>query len=137
MSYRRLNILAPVKIFGNLVNGIGVKFSFTLGDGTTTKWIPSPEVTHIFDIPGSYVITITATSETSGFVSHSAMYDVDDAIKDVKFDCPRAVEVGHIVECNGTILRGSRVNITAMFENGQHEHYMLSKYYFPYSLLLF
>lgn len=127
MRHRRLAILEPVKIFASLVNGQSVSFTFNFGDDTTSRQLSIPEARHIYDKPGSYIITVRANNVLSGFVSASTVYDVDEPASGVSLVCPQAVEVGHILECNGTIFHGSRVNITVTFGNGRHIPLMLSK----------
>lgn len=123
-----LEILKPVNIYGNLSNGLDVYYTFNLGDGTQiTRASNQPIVRHIYDQPGSYVVTFTASNAMSGSVSSSRVYKVDDLVAGVKLDCPRSAKVGQVVECSGTMARGSRVNTTFAFTSGHSERLSVSK----------
>ena len=137
IARRNIAILEPLEIISSLVNGRQVSFTYTFGDGTKSELLSTLDAYHIYDKPGSYIVQVTATNAISGDVFASTVYDVDAPVTGVNFACPEAVEVGHTVECNGTIFHGSRVNITVMFGNGGHSDLMLSKqvFVFLYSTL--
>ncbi|XP_048582698.1 polycystic kidney disease and receptor for egg jelly-related protein [Nematostella vectensis] len=126
-----LNILEPVNIHGGITNGINVSYVFDLGDGTlVTKPSSEPKARHIYDKPGSYVVTATASNIISGEVVASEVYNVDDPRNNIRLTCPRAAEVGQIVECNGTMDRGSRVNSTFVFSDGRTDRMSISSRYY-------
>ena len=74
MNTRLMNlpVLKPVTISGNLTNGMNVTFSFDLGDGSKSLE-PSnvPQVRHIYDQPGSYIVSMTATNPVTGSITVS------------------------------------------------------------------
>lgn len=126
---KSLGILVPVFVRGNLSNGIDVYFTFNLGDGTqVTKPSTKPIVRHIYDQPGSYVVTFIASNTISGSVWTSAVYKVDDPIQGVRLDCPWSAKVGQVVECIGSLSRGSRANTTFAFTSGHSERMSISEY---------
>lgn len=55
------------------------------------------------------------------------MYDVDDPLGPVELHCPKSVPLGSWVECNGSLIRGTRINTTFSFEDGQYESISLSE----------
>ena len=124
-----LPLLEPVTLSASLVNGRNATFGFELGDGTITDLkIPQPEMRHIYDQPGSYKVTFRAANQISGTVSVSKILEVDDPPHDgVELACPAAARVGDLVECNGTLIRGSRVNATFQLGDGSNDTLSLSK----------
>ena len=56
------------------------------------------------------------------------MYDVDDPLGPVELHCPHAVPLGSWVECNGSLIRGTRINNTFFFQDGHYETISLSKF---------
>lgn len=123
-----LEILKPIHMYGNLSNGLNVYYTFDLGDGTRiTKASNQPVARHIYDQPGSYVVTLIASNVMSGSVSSSRVYKVDDLISGMDLDCPWSAKVGQVVECLGSIARGSRVNTTFAFTSGHSEQLSISK----------
>ena len=72
MNTCHLPVLKPVTISGNLTNGMNVTFSFDLGDGSKSLE-PSnvPQVRHIYDQPGSYIVSMTATNPVTGSITVS------------------------------------------------------------------
>ena len=68
----RLPVLEPVTISGNMVNGLNVTFSFKLGDGSETlEPLDEPQIRHIYDQPGSYVVSMEATNPITGSITVS------------------------------------------------------------------
>lgn len=127
---KKLPILEPITIYGNLTNGRNVSYTYDLGDGTRMSQSSNQlRVRHIYDLPGSYVVTFTASNAISGSTSTSSVYNVDDPPSGVELSCPRSAKVGQVVECNGTLSRGSRVNATFVFSNGFSEMLSISEYY--------
>ena len=55
------------------------------------------------------------------------MYDVDDPMGPIELHCPHSVPLGSWVECNGSLIRGSRINNTFFFGDGGYEFISLSK----------
>lgn len=55
------------------------------------------------------------------------MYDVDDPLGPIELHCPHSAPLGSWVECNGSLIRGSRINNTFLFGDGSHEFISLSK----------
>ena len=76
ISTGRLPVLKPVTISGNMVNGLNVTFTFTLGDGSKTQR-PSnqPIVRHIYNQPGSYIVSMEATNPVTGSVTVSQVWN--------------------------------------------------------------
>ena len=70
-------MLKPVTISGNMINGMNVTFSFILGDGSQTMQ-PSeqPRVHHIYDQPGSYVVSMEASNPVTGSITVSEVRSV-------------------------------------------------------------
>ena len=68
----RLPVLRPVTISGNLTNGVNVTFTFILGDGSRSQ-NPSDQlkVDHIYDQPGSYIVSMQATNPITGSITVS------------------------------------------------------------------
>ena len=124
-----LPLLQPVTISGTLVNGMNVTFGFDLGDGTATAMYASePRIRHIYDWPGSHIVTFRASNLVTGTVTTSQVLKVDDPPSSgVRLVCPRAVRVGEVVECNGTLPRGSRVNVTFDLGDGSNDTFSISK----------
>ncbi|KAK3736330.1 hypothetical protein QZH41_020801, partial [Actinostola sp. cb2023] len=126
-----LAILKPVYVHGNLSNGLNVYYTFNLGDGTqVTKPSNQPIARHIYDQPGSYVVTFTASNTMSGSVTSSRVYKVDDPIYGINLACPPSAKVGQVVECMGSLTRGSRVNTTFAFTSGHSERLSISAQYY-------
>ncbi|KAJ7373996.1 hypothetical protein OS493_009324 [Desmophyllum pertusum] len=71
-----------------------------------------------------------ATNPITGSIVVSQMYDVDDPMGPIELHCPHAVPLGSWVECNGSLIRGSRVNNTFFFGDGSHESISLSSRYY-------
>ena len=68
----RLPVLEPVTISGSMINGLNVTFSFKLGDGSETlEPSEEPQIRHIFDQPGSYVVSMEATNPITGSITVS------------------------------------------------------------------
>lgn len=55
------------------------------------------------------------------------MYDVDDPMGPIELYCPHSVPLGSWVECDGSLIRGSRINNTFFFGDGSYESISLSK----------
>ena len=52
-----------------MINGLNVTFSFTLGDGSQTLELSKqPQVHHIYDQPGSYIVSMEATNPITGSI---------------------------------------------------------------------
>ncbi|PFX20690.1 Polycystic kidney disease and receptor for egg jelly-related protein [Stylophora pistillata] len=131
MNTGHLQVLKPVTISANLTNGMNVTFSFTLGDGSKSLE-PSkvPQVRHIYDQPGSYIVSMTATNLVTGSVTVSQMYNIDDPMGHIELLCPHSVPLGSWIECNGSLIRGSRINNTFFFGDGSYESIPLSSRYY-------
>ncbi|XP_020613568.1 uncharacterized protein LOC110051836 [Orbicella faveolata] len=111
-----------------MVNGLNVTFAFKLGDGSETlEPSEEPLIRHIYDQPGSYVVSMEATNPITGSITVSEMYDVDDPLGPIELHCPHSAPLGSWVECNGSLIRGSRINNTFLFGDGSHEFISLSK----------
>ena len=55
-----------------MVNGLNVTFSFKLGDGSETlERSEQPQIRHIYDQPGSYVVSMEATNPITGSITVS------------------------------------------------------------------
>ena len=68
----RLPVLRPVSISGNLTNGVNVTYSFILGDGSRSqKPSDQPKVDHIYDQPGSFIVSMQATNPITGSITVS------------------------------------------------------------------
>ena len=68
----RLPVLEPVTISGSMINGLNVTFSFKLGDGSETlEPSEEPQIRHIYDQPGSYVVSMEATNPITGSITVS------------------------------------------------------------------
>ena len=68
----RLPLLEPVTISGSMVNGLNVTFSFKLGDGSETlEPSEQSQIRHIYDQPGSYVVSMEATNPITGSITVS------------------------------------------------------------------
>lgn len=65
-----LPVLKPVTISGKMINGMNVTFTFSLGDGSRTlQPVDNPQVHHIYDQPGSYIVSMTATNLVTGSIT--------------------------------------------------------------------
>lgn len=54
----------PVAFTATAINGIDTRYRWYFDDGTaTTDWSSSPGISHTFDRPGIYYVTVTATDE--------------------------------------------------------------------------
>ena len=68
----RLPVLKPVTISGNLTNGKNVTFTFELGDGSLSlQPADQPQIRHIYDQPGSYIVSMEATNPVTGSITVS------------------------------------------------------------------
>ena len=55
-----------------MINGLNVTFSFKLGDGAETlEPSEEPQIRHIYDQPGSYVVSMEATNPITGSITVS------------------------------------------------------------------
>ena len=55
-----------------MVNGLNVTFTFKLGDGSETlEPSEEPQIRHIYDQPGSYVVSMEATNPITGSITVS------------------------------------------------------------------
>ena len=55
-----------------MINGLNVTFSFKLGDGSETlEPSEEPQIRHIYDQPGSYVVSMEATNPITGSITVS------------------------------------------------------------------
>lgn len=55
-----------------MINGLNVTFSFKLGDGSETlEPSEQSQIRHIYDQPGSYVVSMEATNPITGSITVS------------------------------------------------------------------
>ena len=72
-----------------MVNGLNVTFTFKLGDGSETlEPSEEPQIRHIYDQPGSYVVSMKATNPITGSitVSEVGMLKFKDQTRKIVFD---------------------------------------------------
>ena len=93
----RLPLLELVTISGSMVNGLNVTFSFKLGDGSETlEPSEEPRIRHIYDQPGSYVVSMEATNPITGSITVSEVGLVK-VICQIKEPTNLSKRVAHVV----------------------------------------
>ena len=110
-------------------NGKNATFLFDFGDGDASRSLQTKErnISHVYDKPGTYEITLSANNAISGTQQATRTLSVTDDVAGVNITCPRGIMLGQPMECHGELSRGSRTNITVDFGDGKMEHLTLSK----------
>ena len=125
----------PVRIFertsfgASIANGLDSTFNFDFGDGDGTKplFSSTPNISHIYDRPGTYELILQAKNNVSGMQETTRKVSVFDDLDGVSIECPTSTFVGRQVQCNGTVARGTTVNTEIDFGDGSKENLYISE----------
>ena len=106
----------PTAFFATITQGTDVTYEWTFGDGTPQ--VSGIAVTHIYQIPGQYLVTVKANNQKSSAVD-SAIVTIEDAPPfNLQLIMPARASVNNATSFTATVESGTNLNFEWVFSDG-------------------
>ena len=107
----------PTAFFATITQGINVSYEWNFGDGSPVA--QGIAVTHIYQIPGRYIVTVKATNAQSS-AQDSASITIEDAPPfNLQISMPTRAAANTLTSFTASVESGTNVSFVWVFSDGQ------------------